>query len=151
MTGTPAVSNLPLWYQLSILLCLSGFALYDLRRHLVKNCALAVFCGWCLLSLCLFPCRTAVLSAIFGFLSGGLLLLTISLCTGGGIGGGDIKMVSVLGILYGASGILLLTGTAAFLALIWISICRVLRHQKERLAFVPWLFFAALLMRLLPM
>jgi len=41
-----------------------------------------------------------------GFLFGGLLLLIAAMVSNNGIGGGDIKLAALLGILYGPYGVL---------------------------------------------
>ena len=105
MIGILSVNKLLITYHALTLLFLAGFALYDKRHHRIRNAALLAFLPWCLLSLPLaayacpwmaFP--ETMLRCAIGFLSGFLLLLSVSLATNGGIGGGDIKLVALLGI-----------------------------------------------------
>ena len=101
--------NDPLFfYHALTMLPLAGFALYDYRHHRIRNAALLAFLPWCLLSLPLaayacpwmaFP--ETMLRCAIGFLSGFLLLLSVSLATNGGIGGGDIKLTAACGIVLG--------------------------------------------------
>ena len=51
MTGIQNVNSLEAGYYAATLIFIGWFALYDFRRHLVRNQALAIFFFWCLLSL----------------------------------------------------------------------------------------------------
>ena len=108
MIGILSVNKLLITYHALTLLFLAGFAAYDKRHHRIRNAALLAFLPWCLLSLpaaaytcpgAAFP--EAVLHSVLGSLSGFLLLLSVSLATDGGIGGGDIKLAALLGIPFG--------------------------------------------------
>lgn len=50
MTGIQNVNSLEAGYYAATLIFIGWFALYDFRRHLVRNQALAIFFFWCLLS-----------------------------------------------------------------------------------------------------
>lgn len=147
MTGTPSVNKQLFIYQIITLILLLGFAIYDYRHHKVRNAALLAFLPWCLFAVPvsllqnpLLPLFIPVLTSILGFLSGGLLLLTISVFTNGGIGGGDIKLSALLGLCYGTTGILTSLTAAAFLALIHLGIRRLLKKRHlDHIAFVPYL------------
>lgn len=52
-----------------------------------------------------------------GFLFGGLLLLIAAMVSNNGIGGGDIKLAALLGILYGPYGVLFILAAASLSAL----------------------------------
>lgn len=147
MTGTASVNKTLLLYRLLTALPLFLFALYDYRHHKVRNAALLAFLPWCLfyipLSICqepLLPKVFAILTSALGFFCGGMLLLLISMVTNGSIGGGDIKLVSLLGICHGASGILEILMASSLLALIHLG-CKVFwgKPKPERVAFVPYL------------
>jgi prepilin signal peptidase PulO-like enzyme (type II secretory pathway) len=70
--------------------------------------------------------------------------------TGGGIGGGDIKLVGLLGILYGASGLLAVLLASCLFALLHYTICRLFQHKKmERIPFAPYLFLGCIFYMLL--
>jgi len=154
--------NDPLFfYHALTMLPLAGFALYDYRHHRIRNAALLAFLPWCLLSLPLaayacpwmaFP--EAMLHSALGFLSGFLLLLSVSLATNGGIGGGDIKLVALLGIPFGVSGLMTALVFSCLSALIHLGIRRA--HKKkaaENIPFAPYLFFGcagAMLLQQIP-
>ena len=147
MTGTANVSSRMLLYRLLTLLTLLFLALYDYRHHKVRNAALLAFLPWCLFSIPLsirqepfFPPVLIIIMAFLGFLCGGALLLSISMTTNGSIGGGDIKLLALLGICHGASGILRILTISCFLALIHLG-CRSLLRKRNpnRIAFVPYL------------
>lgn len=147
MTGTANVSSRLLLYRLLTLLALLFLARYDYRHHKVRNAALLAFLPWCLFSIPLsirqepfFPPVLIIIMAFLGFLCGGMLLLSISMATNGSIGGGDIKLVALLGICHGVSGILRILMLSSLLALIHLG-CRFLLRKwtPTRIAFVPYL------------
>jgi len=154
MTGTANVNDLSAVYQAGTMLILLLFAIYDIRHHKVRNTALLAFLPWCLsyIPLSLMsgtqPAGLMVFRSLLGFMSGGLLLLSASLITDGGIGGGDIKITALLGILYGTTGILLVVVTASMAALTIHNFITAIRHTQKkdlRIPFVPYLLFGALL------
>lgn len=62
--------------------------------------------------------------------------------TDGSIGGGDIKLVGLLGILYGASGLLAVLLASCLLVLLHDTFRRILKKKKlERIPFAPYLFW----------
>ena len=139
------------------MLPLAGFALYDYRHHRIRNAALLAFLPWCLLYLLLaayacpgttFP--EALLHCAMGFLSGFLLLLSVSLATDGGIGGGDIKLVALLGIPFGASGLMASLALSCFFALLHLGIRKACKRKAPgNIPFAPYLFFGCLAVTLI--
>lgn len=161
MTGIPNVNDLLHLYHALTMLPLAGFALYDHRHHRIRNAALLAFLPWCLLSLpvAAYACPgtafpEAVLHSALGFLSGFLLLLSVSLATDGGIGGGDIKLVALLGIPFGASGLMAALALSCFFALLHLGFRKACRKETAgNIPFAPCLFFgclAATLLKLVP-
>ena len=154
--------NKPLFFYYALtLLPLAGFALYDRRHHRIRNAALLAFLPWCLLYLPLAVCTCpwmafaeALLHCIMGFLSGFLLLLSVSLATDGGIGGGDIKLVALLGIPFGVSGLMAALVLSCLSALIHLGIRRAYKKKAaENIPFAPYLFIgcaAAMLLQRIP-
>lgn len=153
MTGTPNVSRPLLLYHALTMLPLAGFALYDHRHHRIRNAALLAFLPWCLLCLPVEACACpeaalpeAMLRCALGSLSGLLLLLSVSLATDGGIGGGDIKLAALLGIPYGASGLMAVLALSCAAALLHLGIRAALKKRRPgRIAFAPYLFLGCLL------
>lgn len=143
MIGTQIAVNLPLTIYFELLLMiLFGFSVYDIRRRRVPNVALAFFIPFALASIVLLcqyrPVWDCVLYAGAGFLTGGLILLIAAILTNGGIGGGDIKLCALLGIIAGPYGILLILFLATLLAMAASGIQRImLRMKPDKLAFVP--------------
>ena len=121
--GIQNVNSLWICYHSLSLLCLAAFAEYDIRHRKIKNAALIPFFFWCLLSipvnLSMVPIIPAFcfLEAVMGFLFGGLLLLIAAMVSNNGIGGGDIKLAALLGILYGPYGVLFILTAASLSAL----------------------------------
>lgn len=160
-TGIPNVNKPLFTYHVLTLLFLAGFALYDHRHHRIRNAALLAFLPWCLFSTilmyCVFPCLSPVylgIRCILGFLSGFVLLLAVSLATGGGIGGGDIKLVALLGIPFGVSCLMAALVISCLYALIHMGIRKAYKKKpEENLPFAPYLFFGcatAMLLQLVP-
>ena len=113
MTGIQNVNNPLIIYRLITLVFLCFFAIYDKRHHKIRNAALLAFLPWCLFSIPVtiyslpaVPWPYIVLRSLLGCINGFCTLLLISMATNGSIGGGDIKFVGLLGILYGTTGLL---------------------------------------------
>lgn len=145
MIGTPIAASLSLtiYFELLILI-LFGFSVYDIRRRRVPNVALAFFIPFALASVVLLsrhrPLSECLLYAAAGFLAGGLILLVAAMLTNGGIGGGDIKLCALLGIVAGPYGILLILLFATLLAMVAGVVYRAfLKMKAEQLPFVPCL------------
>lgn len=161
MIGILSVNKLLITYHTLTLLFLAGFALYDKRHHRIRNAALLAFLPWCLLSVLLMyhafpnysPAYWGIRSAI-GFLGGFVLLLAVSLATNGGIGGGDIKLVALLGIPLGVSGLMAALILSCIYALVHLSIQKAFKKKPtENIPFAPYLFFGcatAMLLHLVP-
>lgn len=153
MTGILSVNKLLITYHALTLLFLAGFAAYDKRHHRIRNAALLAFLPWCLLSLpaaayacpgAAFP--EAVLHSVLGALSGFLLLLSVSLATDGG----DIKLAALLGIPFGASGLMAALALSCFLALLHLGIRRACKRKAPgNIPFAPYLFFGCLAVTLI--
>lgn len=125
MITIPAVSNGQQAYYILLLLILTAFALYDIEHKRVPDLALACFLPFVLLSLPVNGLSAGIellpfwLMPLFGFLSGGGVLLAAAMATNGGIGGGDIKLAALAGFVYGPYGILFALFFAAPLALLF--------------------------------
>lgn len=112
MIGIPSVNSLQFIYQILTLVFLLLFAIYDIRHHRIRNTALIAFLIWCLFSIPLAGWAEPtifwyqpLLKSGLGFVTGFMILFCVALVTNGGVGGGDIKLIAVLGILYGAWGL----------------------------------------------
>jgi len=148
-------------YQVFTLLFLTGFALYDKRHHRIRNAALLAFLPWCLLSPLLmyhsFPGLSLAywgIRSAMGLLAGFVLLLAVSLATNGGIGGGDIKLVALLGIPFGVSGLMTALVLSCLSALIHLGIRKACKKKAAKnIPFAPYLFFGcagAMLLQQIP-
>lgn len=89
-----------------------------------------------------------------GFGAGFVLLLSVSLATNGGIGGGDIKLVALLGIPLGVSGLMTALVLSCLSAMIHLSIRKAYKKEAAKnIPFAPYLFFgcaAAMLLQRIP-
>ena len=150
--GIQNVNSLWICYHSLSLLCLAAFAEYDIRHRKIKNAALIPFFFWCLLSipvnLSMVPIIPAFcfLEAVMGFLFGGLLLLIAAMVSNNGIGGGDIKLAALLGILYGPYGVLFILTAASSSALAFQALERFFYYRKlTSLPFAPFLFLGSIM------
>lgn len=125
MIGTPVVNKIELAYHVLLLLLLLAFALYDTKHRRVPDVALACFLPFVLLSLPINAAAGGLFALPFwftpamGLLAGGGTLLAAAMASNGGVGGGDIKLASLLGIVYGPFEILCVLLFAAPLALMF--------------------------------
>lgn len=152
-TGIPNVNNLQFIYQILTLVFLLLFAIYDFRHHRIRNTALAAFLIWCLFSIPLarqtepaILWYQPLLKSGLGFITGFMILFCVALVTNGGIGGGDIKLIAVLGILYGAWGLLAVLMLACISALLLaLIVSRTDRLNVYSIPFAPFIFAGSLI------
>lgn len=151
MTGTLNGNDLLFPYKIITAFILLLFALYDQKHHLILNKALLFFMPWCLFSLPIrqmsthLPLQIPVYHSLLGFLFGFSLLYIISLLTGGSIGGGDIKLISLLGIITGELQLMELLIISSFSALLvnrTITIFQ--KRSRKNIPFAPYLFWGYL-------
>ena len=148
MTGIPNVNKIYLIYHSFTLTFIFLFALYDNRHHKIRNTALLFFLPWCLLSIPLNICYLSavpwpyiVLRSILGCANGFISLLFVSMVTNGGIGGGDIKFVGLLGIIYGTTGLIYILFLSCLIALLHNGIKKICHKLNARnIPFAPYLF-----------
>lgn len=152
MTGLANVNKAIQYYQAITATFLGMFAIYDILHHKVRNTALLCFLPWCLLSLPIYaqaaehPFEFLAIKATLGFLNGGLILLMAALVTDGGIGGGDIKLTSLLGIICGTGRICFLLLAASITAILFLFFKKVIIGKREgNIPFVPFLLVGLLL------
>ena len=153
MTGILSVSNLFTIYHIITLVFILLFAIYDQRHHKICNKPLLAFLIWCLFSIPVailseptLPWYFPVLKSIWGFIAGFMLLLCVALITNGGVGGGDIKLVAVLGIPFGAAGLLALLFLSSVIAMVCLyTLERLNKLNIEHIPFAPYLFIGSLI------
>jgi len=151
MIGIQTVNNiLPLAYSVLVLCCILGFAVYDLFERQVPNQALVFFVPIALIapflhtmelkipSTFIGSCAISVVGSMVGF----FILLTAALAAkdGMGVGGGDIKLATVIGFIYGPYPMILILLIASVLAVI----CAIIINRKKQnksisFPFVPFL------------
>ena len=151
-------------YYLLVLLTIAGFAAYDAKMKRVPDKALVFFLPAALAApfINAFASIAGVtgagsfilpfLSSLIGAAAGAAVLLAAALVSknGCGVGGGDIKLATILGFAYGpfdTIGILLL---ASLLALL-MGLVRMKRADEKALhmAFVPFVAVGCLVVTLL--
>ncbi len=146
MIGIQTVSSpVEVFYQITILIIVAGFAIYDYKYKIVPDKFLLL-----LIPIVLFAAPIATFSmfnlgmafsdSIFGFVAGGLITLMAAVITSGGIGGGDIKLCAILGFVYGIYGILFILIVSCITCIVAMLLSR--REKEESMAFVPFIFIA---------
>ena len=145
MTGIQTVAEfyIRLVYLAAIIAGLAGLGLYDMKKRRVPNRVLAVFLPIALLAVVCAPqgenLLQSTLLSLGGFAMGGGILLVVAL-KAGGIGGGDIKLCALLGLITGPFWILFVLLIATLLAMAAGVIVRLtLRERPTDIAFVPFL------------
>ena len=120
---------------------LIGLSVYDIRyKRVTKYSLLMLLPAVFLFGIAEIRSAGDILSFLLGGLSGGGILLAAAMATGGGIGGGDIKLMAILGLMVGLIDTLFILMTASVLALLYGTAKRIVTHDKNlRLAFVPFL------------
>jgi leader peptidase (prepilin peptidase)/N-methyltransferase len=121
----------------------------DLEHQLIPNRLVVVLLGIAALRQIFWP-EVPLASAVWGTLFGGLLLLAIAWFSGGGMGGGDIKLMLPLGFYFGLPETLLL------LLLAFISggvtggvlLALKIKGRKDAIPFGPFLVLGALVVAL---
>ncbi len=121
---------------------LTGFSIYDIRRHRVPDKALLGFLPVALLScggqiLCTGP--PVIPSMLLGSAAGFGILLTSAMLTKGGIGGGDIKLAAILGLSAGLRRTIGLLGFASVAAVLAGLVLRLMKKPDTHLPFVPFM------------
>lgn len=140
-------------YHLITLIFLCFFAIYDKRHHKIRNTALLAFFPWCLFSIpvtiyCFpsVPWPYILLRSILGCMNGFFTLLFVSMAINGSIGGGDIKLVGLLGILYGTTGLLSVLFLACITALLHNGIKSIAKRTLQKnIPLAPYLFYGCAL------
>ena len=131
--------------KLIILGYLIALAVYDIRHKRIPNTTLLILfpiaAAGCIVDIWLAEnCWSKLISMVLGAIAGGGILLGAAMATNGGIGGGDIKLMSVVGIAAGFADTLVILLLACVLAFIYGVIKRLVTKDKNlRLAFVPFL------------
>lgn len=151
MTGIPNVNDIFCSYHLVTLLFLFMIAIYDVRHHKIRNKALLVFLLWCLFSLPITVFANAsaswftwIISCFLGSFTGFFMFLFLAMVTGGSIGGGDIKLVGILGLLYGLTGLLAVLIFACCIILLHYVYSKFLKNKTMvNIPFAPYLFLGA--------
>lgn len=124
---------------LSILLIISAI---DLEHQKIPNLFTAMLLAWALLWQAVNP-QITWLDAALGFLAGGGISLLIALVSRGGMGGGDVKLLAVLGFLAGWMDLLLLFSLAVLLGAA-VGIAVILFRKKNGKTALPFGPFIAL-------
>lgn len=87
-----------------------------------------------------------LLKSGLGFITGFMILFCVALVTNGGVGGGDIKLIAVLGILYGAWGLFAVLMLACISALLFALVTsHIDKINVYNIPFAPFIFVGSLI------
>lgn len=131
----------PEFLKYTFVLCLLLLiSVIDQKKQIVPNVFVIVLFSWLIVWHIVLPHLTN-LSALVGFLAGGLLFFIIALVSKGGMGGGDIKLMAVLGFAVGWPYVLILFLLSFIIgAAVGVSLMLFCSKSKESpLAFAPFL------------
>lgn len=139
-------------YYLTLMVFLIALSIYDVKHKRVPNVVLACFLPFALLAPIMVGINEGLsiprisfwlslfLPSILGAMIGGGTLLFCAVITNGGIGGGDIKLAALLGLVYGPYGILMILMLATPLAMLFGLIKKKATGKRcLNLAFVPFM------------
>lgn len=129
-----------------IVLCMASYS--DIKHRIIAN--RLILCGFIAgLAIMLLQFDGAKAFDYFlGFLSGGGILLIISYITKGGIGMGDIKLMSCVGILMGFSRTISILFFSIIICGIFSAVLLVIKKfsKKSTVPFAPFIMCAAILL-----
>ncbi|SDM87424.1 leader peptidase (prepilin peptidase) / N-methyltransferase [Fictibacillus solisalsi] len=130
----------------SLISMLAIITVSDLVYMVIPDCILLFFGGLFILLRSWVQIGSAW-DPLFGFLLGFGLLYTIAATSGGGMGGGDIKLMGVAGIVLGWKAVLLAFMLALFLGAVFGTAGLALKrlNRKQRIPFGPFLAAGILL------
>jgi leader peptidase (prepilin peptidase)/N-methyltransferase len=102
------------------------------------------------LSLSLWFLPITPLASLFGFLTGGILFYLIAVVSKGGMGGGDIKLIAMIGAFLGWQGVLFTIFSGALLgSLVGVTLMLLgKKGRKDKVPFGPFLSCGAILFML---
>ena len=94
----------------------------------------------------IFHLNLPILNHLAAALLGGVIFLILALITKGGIGGGDIKLVAVLGLWFGIDDLLFIVVTASIMAGVaaLIMIIFTKKSRRDYLAYGPYFSISAI-------
>ncbi len=130
------------WKYIIIFSILIVISAIDLENNLIPNRFVLVLLAWVFLWQLFYPDISHV-SAALGFLAGGLSFFLIAILSRGGMGGGDVKLMAVLGLAAGWPHILMLF-LLAFVMGAMVGIGFLISKKKSRKDSVPFGPFLAL-------
>ncbi|MBS4540011.1 prepilin peptidase [Clostridium sp. D2Q-11] len=142
------LSVLSIMYMLisSILIVISFI---DYRYQIIPDKILIV--GFIIVSLThlLYNFPTSLLNGLLGLLIGGGLFLLIAIASKGGMGGGDIKLIALLGYIFGLKVFMVMILSFILGAIIsLILLATKIKSRKDAIPFGPFLAIAGLIVML---
>ena len=118
----------------------------DLEVGLIPNRFVLIIFSWVFIWQLFYP-SLSPLSALAGFITGAGLFLLIALLSKGGMGGGDVKLMAVLGLAAGWPDVLIVIALAFILGAVTGTVLLICRRKTrhDALAFAPFLSLAFIL------
>jgi leader peptidase (prepilin peptidase) / N-methyltransferase len=137
--------SVELLYACSLILLCAIIAVSDLLYFIISDKVLIVFFVWFLV-LQVFIEYRSWLDAVTGSLLGFLFLMVLAILSKGGIGGGDIKLMGVLGLVLGFQGAYLTLMISSIVGVLVAIIGLITKkyNRKTAIPFGPYLAVGAL-------
>jgi len=129
-------------------ICILFIATYtDIKCKIISNKLIAVGFGYFIIYQ-LFWLNTSIGFSLLGVLAATGILYLFALFNSGSVGGGDIKLMALLGFIYGWEFSILLLLCTLFLAFFW-ALCTRKLNENGFLPMAPFICTAFLIMQLI--
>jgi leader peptidase (prepilin peptidase)/N-methyltransferase len=119
------------WTLVPLAAVLGVIVILDLRSQVVPNAFTLPGIVYTLALAAAFG-STAVIRSLLGVVVAGALLLAFAVVTRGGVGGGDIKLVAMLGGALGWQGALIVFALSQMIGVLWILARSIVRRRFVR-------------------
>ena len=120
--------------------------LTDMMAMLILNKTLLLFVFPIIILRSIFPLENGLVSSISGALLAFVILAVLAIASKGQVGGGDVKLYTLLGFFFGVNAVLVHLFLACILAIVG-TLCLILLKKKQRtdaISFAPYIALASM-------
>jgi Flp pilus assembly protein protease CpaA len=122
----------PWWGVLPLLIALALIVVLDLQSRIIPDVITLPGIGYALLLAAVFRGVADFVEAGLGALAAGGMVLLLAIVSRGGIGGGDIKLMAMLGAALGWKGALITFALSQIVAGLVVLICVIVRRRPRQ-------------------
>lgn len=128
-------------YYLLIIIMLLIISFIDIKKMIIPDCILLV--GFIVSLIYLVLSKNINIGNIIGSFIGFIIFLVLALITSA-MGGGDIKLISLLGFIFGVNGVLFIIFYSFVLGAIisLFLLCLKIKEKSDSIAFAPFISLA---------